>query len=41
MLTPLHVGGCQVVFGPEQFYKFWDETTNKSEESGQKRWYYT
>lgn len=32
--------GCQVVFGPEQFYEFWDHTTNKAGDSDQRRWYY-
>ncbi|MFN6945977.1 MAG: DUF4157 domain-containing protein, partial [Cytophagaceae bacterium] len=33
--------GCQVIFGPEQFYNYWMDVTNKAEESGQRKWYYT
>lgn len=33
--------GCQVVFGPEKFYEFWSDVTDKATTSGQRRWYYT
>ena len=32
---------CQVVFGPEKFYEFMMQVSDKSLESGQRRWYYT
>jgi hypothetical protein len=33
--------GCQIVFGPEKFYEFWGHVSDKAEDSGQRRWYYT
>ncbi|MCB9287770.1 MAG: DUF4157 domain-containing protein [Lewinellaceae bacterium] len=32
---------CQVIFGPEKFYEFLMDVTDKALESGQRRWYYT
>ncbi len=32
---------CQVIFGAEKFYKFMMQVSDKSLESGQRRWYYT
>ncbi len=32
---------CQVIFGPEKFYEFMMQVSDKSLESGQRRWYYT
>jgi len=32
---------CQVIFGPEKFYEFMMQVSNKSLETGQRRWYYT
>jgi len=33
--------GCQVVFGPEKFYEFWSDVTDKATDTKQRRWYYT
>jgi len=33
--------GCQVIYGAQTFYDYWWNTINKSEDSGQRRWYYT
>jgi hypothetical protein len=32
---------CQVVFGAEQFYKFWRQVTGQALQTGQRQWYYT
>lgn len=32
---------CQVVFGAEQFYKFWSQVTGQALKTGQRHWYYT
>jgi len=33
--------GCQVIYGGSNFYDFWWNTTNKADDSGQRRWYFT
>jgi hypothetical protein len=33
--------GCQVIYGNEQFYRFWYQLVLFAEQTGQRQWYYT